>query len=310
MEVRVNNLVHYYGKFQALKGISFTAKSGEILGFLGPNGAGKTTTMKIITCFLIPTNGEVFIGNYSIYEHPLEIRKIIGYLPENNPLYYDLITYEHLYFTAKLYGLKEQDIRKKILEVSEICGISEYLNRKVGELSKGYKQRVGLANILLHDPQVLILDEPTSGLDPIQVLEIRALLKQIGKQKTLILSTHILQEVEALCEKVVIIHNGQIVADDTIENLKGKIYGLQTIILAVANANEDELISSIKNIPGVESIHPTGENQKYKIHTSNADLIKKEIFNLCASHNWTIEELTTEKHKLEEIFKNIVQKTP
>jgi len=309
MKVEVRNLNHFYGSFQALKNVSFEARKGEVMGLLGPNGAGKSTTMKIITCFLIPTSGEVRVGDYSVYENPLEIRRIIGYLPENNPLYLDMITWDFLEFVGNLYGIKGKKLRDKIGEVAEICGITKYLNRKIEELSKGYRQRVGLASILIHDPEVLILDEPTAGLDPIQVLEIREVMRRIGKERTLILSTHILQEVEAVCDRVVIINKGEIVADDTVENMRMKVGGLSSVVVSIEvpdGTSRDEIVMSLKGIEGVESIHGGSSPGKFIIGTKTPETVKREVFKMCAEKGWVVLELTVEKHKLEEVFRMVV----
>jgi len=218
--LKVQNLTKIYGSQKAVNNISFEAKSGEILGFLGPNGAGKSTTMKIATCYLAATAGSVEVSGYDVHQNPMEVRKNIGYLPENNPLYLDMYVKEFLAFVGGIYGLRGQNLQKRISEVIDLFGLTLESKKKIGQLSKGYRQRVGLAQALIHDPKVLILDEPTTGLDPNQLTEIRGVLRNIGKEKTVIFSTHILQEVEAICNRVVIINHGIIVKDCPINEMK------------------------------------------------------------------------------------------
>ncbi len=225
MDIVVENLTKKFGAQRAVDNISFRVKTGEILGFLGPNGAGKTTTMKAIVTYLTPNEGDIHVGNFSIHQNPDEIKKLIGYLPENNPLYSDMPVIDYLKFVAELQGIEKSKIKDKILEMITICGLEGEKHKKIGELSKGYKQRVGLAQALIHDPQVLILDEPTSGLDPNQIVEIRELIKKIGREKTVILSSHILAEVEATCDRILIINKGKIVADGTSKRVKKTIGG-------------------------------------------------------------------------------------
>ena len=218
--LKVQNLTKIYGSQKAVNDISFEAKAGEIVGFLGPNGAGKSTTMKIATCYLTATSGNVEVCNYDVQKNPLEVRQNIGYLPEHNPLYLDMYVKEFLEFIGGIYGLKGQSLQKRISDVIELFGLTLEYKKKIGQLSKGYRQRVGLAQALIHDPKVLILDEPTTGLDPNQLAEIRQVIKNIGKEKTVIFSTHILQEVEAICDRVVIINHGIIVKDCPIIEMK------------------------------------------------------------------------------------------
>lgn len=218
--LKVQNLTKIYGSQKAVNDISFEAKAGEIVGFLGPNGAGKSTTMKIATCYLSATSGNVEVCGYDVQHNPMEVRQNIGYLPEHNPLYLDMYVKEFLEFIGGIYNLKGQILQKRILEVIELFGLTLEYKKKIGQLSKGYRQRVGLAQALIHDPKVLILDEPTTGLDPNQLAEIRSVIRNIGKEKTIIFSTHILQEVEAICDRVVIINHGIIVKDCTIHAMR------------------------------------------------------------------------------------------
>lgn len=219
MSIIVKNLTKVYGKQKALKDVSLSIEDGEIVGLLGPNGAGKSTMMKILTCFIPPTSGDVKVCGYDIFDNPMEVRRSIGYLPEQNPLYYDMYVREFLLFVAGIHRIEKKLRRERVEEIIELTGLSKEVNKKIAALSKGYKQRVGIAQALIHDPEVLILDEPTTGLDPNQLVEIRNLIKQVGKTKTVLLSTHIMQEVEAVCSRVVIINNGRLVADDETKHL-------------------------------------------------------------------------------------------
>ncbi|WP_207535017.1 ATP-binding cassette domain-containing protein [Desertivirga arenae] len=233
MSVKVEQLTKIYGEQKAIDTISFSAEPGKILGFLGPNGAGKSTTMKIVSCFIPPSSGKASLCGYDVAENPIEVRRNLGYLPEHNPLYLDMYVKETLTFIADIHGLS--NIKRRIDEVIELTGLGLEQHKKVGALSKGYRQRVGIAQAIIHDPQVLILDEPTSGLDPNQLIEIRGLIKELGKKKTVILSTHIMQEVEAICDSVVIINRGQIVADSTLSDLRYKFsnQSLEQVFLQV-----------------------------------------------------------------------------
>lgn len=219
MSIIVKNLTKVYGKQKALNDVSLSIEDGEIVGLLGPNGAGKSTMMKILTCFIPPTSGDVKVCGYDIFDNPMEVRRSIGYLPEQNPLYYDMYVREFLSFVAGIHRIEKKLRRERVEEIIELTGLSKEVNKKIAALSKGYKQRVGIAQALIHDPEVLILDEPTTGLDPNQLVEIRNLIKQVGKTKTVLLSTHIMQEVEAVCPRVVIINNGRLVADDETKHL-------------------------------------------------------------------------------------------
>lgn len=219
MSIIVKNLTKVYGKQKALNDVSLSIEDGEIVGLLGPNGAGKSTMMKILTCFIPPTSGDVKVCGYDIFDNPMEVRRSIGYLPEQNPLYYDMYVREFLLFVAGIHRIEKKLRRERVEEIIELTGLSKEVNKKIAALSKGYKQRVGIAQALIHDPEVLILDEPTTGLDPNQLVEIRNLIRQVGKTKTVLLSTHIMQEVEAVCSRVVIINNGRLVADDETKHL-------------------------------------------------------------------------------------------
>lgn len=235
MSIEVKNLTKIYGSQIAVNNISFSLKKGEILGFLGPNGAGKSTTMKILVGFINANSGEAFLNELPISVDSLDTKKLVGYLPEHNPLYLEMYVKEYLAFVGEMYGLKGELLRDKVDKVIEMVGLSPEKSKKIEQLSKGYRQRVGLAQALIHDPEVLILDEPTTGLDPNQLVEIRKLIKEVGKNKTIILSTHIMQEVEAICDRVIIINKGNLVADDTLENLKSGGATLEQVFRKLTN---------------------------------------------------------------------------
>jgi ABC-2 type transport system ATP-binding protein len=235
MSLQVQQLTKIYGAQKPVDNISFSIQKGEIVGFLGPNGAGKSTTMKIATTYLPPTSGSVWVEGINVEERPIEVKKVIGYLPEHNPLYLDMFVHEYLQFVGSVYGLKGSYLKRRVQELVEMCGLTREQNKRIEALSKGYRQRVGLAQALIHHPQVLILDEPTSGLDPNQILEIRKLIKDISRDKTVIFSTHIMQEVEALCDRVIIINKGKIVADDLLENLLRENASLEEVFRSFTN---------------------------------------------------------------------------
>ena len=301
MSIEVNNLSKLYGSQKALDGINFQAKPGQILGFLGPNGAGKSTTMKIATGFLLPDGGDVLIKGVSVTKHPLAARKMVGYLPEHNPLYLDMYIPEFLSFMGGLYKLKGKDLANSVAKVMEECGLMPEKNKKIGQLSKGYRQRVGLAKTLVHDPEIIILDEPTTGLDPNQLVEIRKLIKSISHSKTLVLSTHIMQEVEAICEKVVIIHQGKIVAQDLLHNLTatGKGY---TFVLATEEELESDWFSLI-TLTDLKIVAPN----RFLIRTPDPQLFRKEVLTLIQERQLNLVELKQETKNLEAVFHELTQ---
>jgi len=306
MNIKVKNLTKKYGEQKAVDDISFEVKTGEILGFLGPNGAGKTTTMKILTCFLSPSMGEVTIGNLSIHENAEEIKKIIGYLPENNPLYSDMTVMDYLKFVAEISGIEKQKINDRIIEMILLTGLNDEKHKFIYELSKGYKQRVGLAQALIHDPKVLILDEPTSGLDPNQIVEIRKLIKEIGREKTVILSTHILSEVEATCDRIIIINKGKIVADGTTDSLRNKSQTEEVLKLQILDFEERDIVfEKLQNIPSVNSVEFGSQINEFIINCTNGLSVRRNIFALCVKNNWILSELTSVETKLEDIFREL-----
>ncbi len=302
MSIVVKNLTKIYGSQKAVDNISFEIKDGEIAGFIGPNGAGKSTTMKIIVGYIPPTSGEVFVNGLNIYENSLEIRKIIGHLPENNPLYPDMYVKEFLEFVAGIYKINDKS--KRIKEIIELTGLTQEQHKKIGQLSKGYRQRVGLAQALIHDPKVLILDEPTSGLDPNQIIEIRNLISQIGKEKTVMLSTHIMQEVEAICDRIIIINKGKIVANDKRENIT-KISTADTLSFIVEFDKEIDR-ALIENLPFVNAFRQV-ENFKWIIQATQD--IRKEIFEMAVKNKLTVLALQKQEKTLEEIFHQLTKKS-
>lgn len=307
MNISVKNLTKKYGTQRAVDNISFDVKTGEIVGFLGPNGAGKTTTMKIITCYMAPSDGDIIIGDMSIHDDAEIIKKSIGYLPENNPLYHDMYVLDYLKFAAELNNVPAEKINNRIAEMVAVCGLNVEKHKKIGELSKGYRQRVGLAQAMIHDPEILILDEPTTGLDPNQIVEIRKLIKEIGREKTVILSTHILPEVEATCDRILIINDGKIVADGSAEVLKKQAQGRETLKVEIVDAeSRDAVISEIQQLPTVAMVDPVQDNENgYLIDSNDGQSSKRELFKLCVSKNWVLTELTPLETKLEDIFRDL-----
>ena len=302
MSVSVTNLIKTYGAQNAVDDITFEAGKGQIVGFLGPNGAGKSTTMKISTCYIPPTSGTVKVCGYDAVDSPIEVRKNIGYLPEHNPLYLDMYVHEYLLFIAALHQLKNKSARVK--EMVEMCGLTVEQNKKIGALSKGYRQRVGLAQALIHDPQVLILDEPTTGLDPNQILEIRNLIRNAGKEKTVIFSTHIMQEVQALCERVIIINKGKIVANGSVDELKNLTASSRIII---AEFDKDIDITIISAIDGITEVKNTGTG-KYEIRSRDDRDVRGDIFKAASEKNLNLLGLKVEESSLESIFQQLTKK--
>lgn len=301
----VENLTKKYGEQKAVDQISFEVKSGEVVGFLGPNGAGKSTTMRIITCYMAPTEGNIEVAGFKADEKPEEIKKRIGYLPENNPLYTDMAIIDYLQFCAEIQGLDKSRIHHKIHEMIDICGLNLERHKKIGELSKGYRQRVGLAQAMIHDPEVLIMDEPTSGLDPNQIVEIRKLIKELGKEKTVILSSHILSEVEATCDRILIINKGKIVADGTSETLRKQAQG-QELISVNIEADGEKVKKALLGLASVEKVNDM-ENRKgfYLVQSKPDTSSRKAIFDLCVKNKWYLLEMTGIETKLEDVFREV-----
>jgi len=303
MSIEVRNLLKEYGEQKAVNNISFSVNKGEIVGFLGPNGAGKSTTMKIITGYLIPTGGEAIVCGIPVKDDPLGAKKKIGYLPELNALYYDMYVREYLGFVGELHQV--DDCKEAVERVIALTGLQVESNKKIGQLSKGYKQRVGLAAALIHDPEVLILDEPTTGLDPNQIIEIRDVIKKQGLEKTVLFSSHILQEVEAICDRVIIIHKGELVADDTLTHLRqGSVTGLVKV-------GFKEIIDTalLKALPAAGTVHQLDPNN-WSVETSLPEQLRKQILELSLQHNLNIVSLQSENKSLEDIFRSLTTKNP
>lgn len=297
--IQVSNVSKLYGQQKALDNVSFTINTGEIVGLLGPNGAGKSTLMKIITCFIPPTEGEVTVCGYNIFDQPRQVCRCIGYLPEHNPLYTEMYIPEFLQFIAGTYGLK--NTKQRVDEMIQLTGLTPELGKKIGALSKGYRQRVGLAQALIHDPQVLILDEPTTGLDPNQLEEIRKLIRDTGKTKIVLLSTHIMQEVEAMCSRAIIINHGQIVADDSTENLTAKEWAGNRYTVEFSTPVD---INKLRQINGVDNASHISGNS-YNIHAKNDKDIREDIFHWAVSNGHTVLTIQKEHDSMEHIFQQL-----
>ena len=298
MSVEVKDLTKIYGEQKAVDGISFAIKKGEIVGFLGPNGAGKSTTMKMITGYLVPDEGEVTVSGIDVKKAPFESKKKIGYLPESNALYYDMYVKEYLGFVADVHGISNR--QEAIGNVIDQVGLTPEKNKRIGQLSKGYKQRVGIAAALLHNPEVLILDEPTSGLDPNQILEIRQVIKDQGKDKIVLFSSHILQEVEAICDRVIIINKGKIVADDSLSNLQ-KQSSLNLVRVSFKEPLEQEWLQRLQGVKTVNKI----DTYNWGIETDVPELVRKQVLEMSLQHNLNIVSLHSENVSLEEVFRNL-----
>ena len=298
MSIEVNNLTKYYGNHLALDSISFSVDRGEIVGFLGPNGAGKSTTMKILTCFMPPTDGEVKVCGLDVNERTKPVQQRIGYLPENNPLYKEMYVREYLLFVSRVH--RSNDKKNRIEEIIDISGLRTHAHKKINTLSKGYRQRVGLAQALLHDPEVLILDEPTTGLDPNQIVEIRNIIRSQGSNKTVLLSTHIMQEVEAICDRVIIIHQGRIIANNTTEELQRQIAEDEPLVVQFDQEIHPNELSRLDNLKKVELI----DDLRYKIVSPNRD-ISKDVFDFAVSKDIKIVEMYKETSSLEDIFREL-----
>lgn len=298
MSISVNELMKVYGEQKAVNKISFSAHKGEIVGFLGPNGAGKSTTMKMITGYLTPDSGVASVSNINVAADPIAAKRKIGYLPEANPLYIDMFVKEYLNFISGVHDIKNK--KQRIKDVIELTGLSEEQNKKISQLSKGYKQRTGLAAALIHDPEVLILDEPTSGLDPNQIVEIRNVIKEQGKNKTVLFSSHILQEVEAICDRVIIINKGILVADDKLNNLQQK-GNTNFVKVTFKEPLEAETLSRLDGVITVNKL----DTFSWQIKSSDANEVKRQLLEMSLQHNLNIVSLQTEGGSLEEIFRRL-----
>lgn len=299
MSIEVKNLFKYYGEQAAVRDVSFNVNKGEIVAFIGPNGAGKSTTMKIMTGYIPASSGEVYISGMKVDVDNLKTRQIIGYLPEHNPLYTDMYVREYLEFVGRIYKIK--NLKSRVAEMIQIVGLEVEQNKKIGALSKGYRQRVGLAQAIIHDPEVLILDEPTTGLDPNQLVEIRELIKRIGKEKTVMLSTHIMQEVEAICDRIVIISKGQIVANDKAGNLQ-KEYAHQTVYVEFDKKISKSQLTKIPHVRKVEQV-----KEGWLLETIDEVDLRIEIAQFAQKENWLVLTMKIEQKTLEEVFKELTK---
>jgi ABC-2 type transport system ATP-binding protein len=299
MSVIVSNLTKNYGNQKAIDSISFEAKKGEALGFLGPNGAGKSTTMKILTCFIPQSEGKAEVCGIDVVKDAIGVRRLIGYLPEHNPLHKEMYVREYLEFVASIY--KIQNKRKRINELVEMTGLGLEQHKQIGQLSKGYRQRVGLAQAMMHDPEVLILDEPTSGLDPNQLVEIRRLIKDLAKEKTVIFSTHIMQEVQAICDRVIIINRGQIVADDNITSLQNQVVGESVLTVEFSQSVNAAQLTKINKVLQIKDLG----NKRYQIHAGLQDDIRADVFRFAVENNLLLLEMHKEISSVEDVFQKL-----
>lgn len=306
MDVVVENLTKSFGLQKAIDSVSFNVKKGEILGFLGPNGAGKTTTLKIMSCFLFPDYGNIHIGKYSIHKNARKIKQIIGYLPEHNPLYEDMNVIDFLIFIARVHNIPRYKIIPRVMDMLRMCGLENEKHKDIRELSKGYRQRVGLAQALIHDPEVLILDEPTTGLDPNQIIEIREMIKNIGQEKTVIMSSHILAEIEATCDRVLIINKGKIVANGTSSELRNKPNSEKLLRIKILGGNISDIYNELQLIPEITQIE-IADDQYFEIQSAHDSEIEQTIFALCQHNQWYIKELIPVETRLEDIFRQVTQ---
>ncbi|MBW2598940.1 MAG: ATP-binding cassette domain-containing protein [Deltaproteobacteria bacterium] len=311
--IQVENLTKYYGDFCAVDQISFDIHRGEILGLLGPNGAGKTTTLRMLTGYISPTAGDVWVKDYSIDEDLLEIKKLIGYLPESAPLYHDMLVYDYLDYVARIRGIAKENKSARIRHLADMCGLNEIMHNVIDELSKGLKQRVGLAHAMMNDPEILILDEPTSGLDPNQIMEIREIIKKFGKEKTVVLSTHILSEVEATCDRIIIIDKGKIVADDSIEAIKQSEGDENLISISLLNAefkNVEDTFNGIDGIIKIDQIDNEDESLLTVKLTSRSSLDPRgDIYRRIKETDWVLVEFHRERRTLENIFRELTKES-
>lgn len=301
MSLRVHHLTKIYDTQKAVDDISFEIETGAIVGFLGPNGAGKSTTMKIVTTYLPPTDGVVKVDNWDVTTHPMQVKKIIGYLPEHNPLYTDMYVHEYLRFIGGLYGLSGKRLNHRVEEMIEQCGLTREQSKKIEMLSKGYKQRVGLAQALIHDPSVLILDEPTSGLDPNQLAEIRKLIKDISTNKTVLFSTHIMQEVQALCDRVIVINKGKVVADDTLQKLMNQSAAGKVVRVEFEQPVSREALETLNGVVLVAELSATS----FTLESDGTVDIRPELFRFAAERNVSLVGLKLEEKSLENIFRSL-----
>jgi ABC-2 type transport system ATP-binding protein len=306
--IRIEGLSKYYGDVCAVDNISFDIKRGEILGLLGPNGAGKTTTLRVLACYLLPTSGSVTVKDFNIYEHPLEIKGIMGYLPESAPLYPDMLVYDYLAFVAGLRELGGAAAESRIRELAVLCGIRDVMHKSVHELSKGYRQRVGLAHAMINDPEILVLDEPTSGLDPNQIVEIRNIIREIGREKTVVLSTHILSEAEAACDRLVIIDGGRIVADGATDELKRGAAEEYVVDISLVGADFGDVEGAMGAVDGVKGVRLKGPGNgqlDLSVTCVGKRDVRAELYAVIKDMDWTLIEFHMQTRTLENIFREL-----
>jgi ABC-2 type transport system ATP-binding protein len=302
--IQLSQVTKSYSGVKAVDNITLSIPSGQILGFLGPNGAGKTTTMRMITCYMPPTSGTITVDGLDVEEHSLEVRRKIGYLPEMAPVYQDINVVDYLHYVCDLRRIPKDTRPKSIKNIVDRCGLGDVLGKDVGQLSKGYRQRIGLAQAMIHDPAILVLDEPTAGLDPNQIAEIRMLIKELGREKTVILSTHILSEVQATCSRIIIINQGKIAADDTPEALQSGVEG-RIVLLATVKTLSPDVLTKVKAMPGVESartIPGSSGTTRLRIETVGNTDVREEFSKLATREGWVTLEMNLEAHSLEDVF--------
>ncbi|MBN2430766.1 MAG: ATP-binding cassette domain-containing protein [Acidobacteria bacterium] len=308
--ISVENLSKYYGHLCAVDQINFSVERGEIVGLLGPNGAGKTTTLRMLTGYMKPTSGDIHIMNLDIHQDALQIKKLMGYLPESAPLYREMLVLDYLDYVASIREISPDEKLARIRHLANVCGLNEVMHRPIGELSKGYKQRVGLAHAMMNDPEILVLDEPTSGLDPNQIVEIRGIIKQIGKEKTIILSTHILSEVEATCDRVIIINRGKIVADENTASLQHSTQKGYTVRLSLKGAEFEAVQADLTTLPDVAQVAPAGQEEgrlSVDILCNTADDIRGQIYARVKRQDWILLEFYQQTRTLESIFRELTK---
>lgn len=303
MDIIIDGLSKAYGLQKAVDDISFEVRTGEIVGFLGPNGAGKTTTMKMITQYIQPDSGNILIGGKPVARHNL--RGNIGYLPENNPLYEDMPVMDYLAFCGKLQGLTRPFLDQRIREMIAMCGLNDEKHKKIGELSKGYKQRVGLAQAMIHDPAILILDEPTTGLDPNQRVEIRDLIRRLGQHKSVILSTHILPEVEATCDRILIINKGRIVANGTADSLRRQATGKAMLLVDIEGAAQEDIRKRLLELPDIMAVGLSADHRLLEVECADHRSTAKAVYHMCVTHGWYLLQMSPVETRLEDIFRNV-----
>lgn len=308
--ISLKNLTKKYGETLAVNGISFEIKKGEIVGLLGPNGAGKSTTIRMITCYLNPTSGSATVAGYDIEKDTRKIKKIIGYLPESAPLYMDMVVYDYLAYIARIQEVQEKDIEERIKYVVKTCSLESVISKTIGDLSKGYKQRVGIASAIVHNPEILILDEPTNGLDPNQIVEIRELIRELGKEKTVVLSTHILSEAELACDRVIIINKGEVIADSPTKDIAlGKDKNIFISLIIRTKENYEILKRFFMNLNDVDKIEIRDNNDIKDILISSKSDIREEIYKAVKQTDWSLLEMKINKEDLERVFQALTRES-